>query len=114
MDLEKFKQTFLEKKETILASLKSAEEEIDVDGDEVDEAAAGALGSLSANLSKRNLKTLNDIERALGRIQEGSFGECEECGEDIGEKRLMAKPDAVTCIGCAEKLEHMARQFVAG
>jgi len=114
MDLEKFKTAFLDRKESILASLKTAEEEIDVDGDEVDEAAAGTLGSLSAHLSKRNLKTLKSIDRALARIEEGSFGECEECGADIGEKRLLAKPDAITCISCAEKLEHMARQFAVG
>lgn len=114
MDLEKFKTEFLHRKEAILSSLKNAEEEIDVDGDEVDEAAAGTLGSISAHLSKRNLKTLKDIDRALSRIEEGTFGVCEECGEDIGEKRLMAKPDALTCIGCAERLEHIARQFAAG
>ena len=97
MDLEQFKKTFLSRKEALLLSLKNAEEEIDVDGDEIDEASAGALGSLSASLSKRNLKQLRDIERALTRIEDGTFGECEECGEDIGEKRLLAKPDAVTC-----------------
>jgi DnaK suppressor protein len=114
MDLEKFKTTFLQRKQNILDSLRSADEEIDIDGDEVDEAAGGTIGYLSVHLSKRNLKTLKDIERALVRIEEGTFGKCDECGESIGEKRLIAKPDAITCISCAEKLEHTARQFAVG
>lgn len=111
IELNIFKQMFLKRKEEIKKSLNSAGSEIDVDGDEVDEASAGVLGSVTASLSKRQLKELENINKALIRIEDGTFGECEECGCDIGEKRLKAKPDALTCIKCAERLESIARQF---
>jgi DnaK suppressor protein len=109
--LDKFKEAFLLKKEELLRYLKNSESEIDVEGDEVDEASASSLGSLSQKLSKRTLKQISDIDKAIERIEDGSFGECEECGKDIGEKRLMAKPDAITCISCAERLEHILKQY---
>jgi RNA polymerase-binding protein DksA len=41
---------------------------------------------------------LRDIERAFARIEDGSYGSCEECGRPIGEERLQAKPSARLCI----------------
>lgn len=111
MNIEKFKEIFIERKNYIINSLKNTNNEIDVDGDEVDEASAGILSSLSVSISKRQLKQLRDIDRALNKIEDGTFGECEECGADIGERRLLAKPDAITCINCAESLEANARQY---
>lgn len=45
------------------------------------------------------------IRRALGRIEEGSYGQCVRCGEDIGDARLEARPEAALCIDCARKAE---------
>jgi DnaK suppressor protein len=50
------------------------------------------------------------IDNALKKIADGSFGNCEECGEEIAEKRLLINPGFITCIGCAEKLELMKRR----
>jgi DnaK suppressor protein len=45
------------------------------------------------------------VERALSRLQEGSFGQCIACGRDINPKRLDAVPWTRHCIECQEKLE---------
>jgi RNA polymerase-binding transcription factor DksA len=45
--------------------------------------------------------TLNDIEDALRKIDEGTYGQCEQCGGAIGEPRLEAMPAARSCIACA-------------
>ena len=41
------------------------------------------------------------IERALQRIDAGTYGRCQTCGEDIAPGRLEALPDTPTCVGCA-------------
>lgn len=41
------------------------------------------------------------VERALAKIDEGTYGRCDECGERIPEPRLRAMPDAVTCMACS-------------
>jgi DnaK suppressor protein len=48
-------------------------------------------------------ETLADVELALGKIDSGTYGQCESCGQPIGEARLEAMPAARRCIGCASK-----------
>lgn len=110
--LAHFKQKFEEQRKLILKQAAIAIE-LDVDGDEMDQAQGDALNSIMEQLSRRNIKQLENIEKALNKIEEGVFGECEECGRPISEKRLLAKPDADTCITCAERLECIARQYAS-
>jgi RNA polymerase-binding protein DksA len=49
--------------------------------------------------------TLEKIEAALARIEEGAYGTCENCGEAIPKARLQAIPYALQCVGCARKEE---------
>ena len=49
--------------------------------------------------------TLGAIEAALEKIEDGVFGECDECGGQISKARLQAIPYAPLCIKCAQKLE---------
>jgi DnaK suppressor protein len=49
--------------------------------------------------------TLNRIDAALHRLDEGSYGNCVQCGDEIAEARLRALPFAVRCKGCEEALE---------
>lgn len=53
----------------------------------------GAANSIAA--------TLADVERALDKLADGSYGICDDCGEAIGEERLEAIPWATLCISCA-------------
>jgi RNA polymerase-binding transcription factor DksA len=49
--------------------------------------------------------TLDQIVRALGRIAQGTFGKCQECGGPIAKSRLQALPYTAYCIECARKME---------
>ncbi|RRA47733.1 TraR/DksA family transcriptional regulator [Acidipila sp. EB88] len=49
---------------------------------------------------------LTQVRAALERLTDGSFGECQLCGEQIGEKRLEAVPWTPYCISCQEKIEN--------
>jgi DnaK suppressor protein len=54
---------------------------------------------------------LRKIESALSRIQNGSFGQCDDCGEEIEIKRLEARPTTTSCIACKEQEEKRERLF---
>ncbi len=45
------------------------------------------------------------IERALAKVDEGSYGTCDNCGRDIAERRLRSAPESALCIECARKHE---------
>lgn len=91
--------------------LLSKEDEIDVDGDEIDKIQGDALAQMAQKLSSRELAKLTLIEAALSAISDGTINECEECGESIGEKRLMAIPGVRVCVSCAEEAENNAKMF---
>lgn len=55
-------------------------------------------------------ETLRKIEEALTRLEEGSYGNCFECGEEISERRLRALPFAVRCKDCEEAREVAERR----
>jgi len=47
-------------------------------------------------------QSIRVIQSALDRIENGSYGNCEKCGEAIGQARLEAVPEATRCVGCAQ------------
>jgi len=59
----------------------------------------------------RERKLLRKIDSALGRIDDGSYGFCDETGEEIGLKRLEARPVATLCLEAQERRELAERQF---
>lgn len=71
-----------------------------------DEAVADAIADLDAAQMDRQVNELRAIDAALQRLHEGSYGECVDCGTDIGFERLMAFPVATRCINCQGKREH--------
>jgi RNA polymerase-binding transcription factor DksA len=50
-------------------------------------------------------REIASVKRALGRIEDGTYGECVRCGEDIAPARLEARPEAALCIDCARSNE---------
>jgi DnaK suppressor protein len=60
-------------------------------------------------LIQMKAETLNKINEALARLEEGTYGRCFECGEEIAQPRLRALPFAVRCKDCEEARE-MAQQ----
>jgi DnaK suppressor protein len=74
-------------------------------GDEVDTINNDKEQSINMRLDQRNVLFLKKVEEAKQKILEGSYGECDECGEDISQKRLLARPTACFCINCQEEKE---------
>jgi len=67
-------------------------------------------------LIQMKAETLNRIDEALRRLEEGTYGYCLECGEEVNEKRLRALPFAVRCKDCEEAkeiVEQRQRQLTA-
>ena len=60
---------------------------------------------LELALDARESEELSQVEEALRRIENGSYGECIDCGVDIPSARLDAAPEASRCIACQEKVE---------
>lgn len=72
-------------------------------GDFVDQASDDNEVHVNIRLLQTDAKLLRAIEAALSRIEDGSYGVCTECGEDISEVRLKAVPWTSVCISCKEK-----------
>jgi len=66
---------------------------------------ADILTDLDIATVTRDVAELSEVEAALARIADGSYGTCADCGEAIGWPRLNAQPTAQRCITCQEKLE---------
>src|ERR1043165_6865146 len=77
----------------------------EVSQDPADKASNSYTKELLFSQSTSERNTLKLIEEALARIQDGSYGECLNCGEDIQQKRLDAIPWAPYCIKCQELQE---------
>jgi len=74
-------------------------------GDVVDAALDAAQDEISSQLAEVESRELANIERALTRIKNGSYGECEICGGKIPLARLNALPYATSCIECQRAAE---------
>jgi DnaK suppressor protein len=59
----------------------------------------------SLSLMENDEVTLEAIEEALGRIEDGTYGDCEECGSKIPKTRMQAIPYTSLCVKCASKAE---------
>lgn len=102
--LEQFKEQLIAKKEEILAEVgKTLNEMTDQTTnipDPNDRATVESGRSFELRIRDRERKLLSKIEEALVRIEDGEFGVCDGCGEEIGIKRLEARPVTTLCIDC--------------
>src|SRR6202162_2002431 len=73
--------------------------------DQLDEIQAASQPALLVCNLEREFNQLQNARAALRRIQEGSFGICQECDQDIHPKRLAAVPWATFCIRCQERID---------
>lgn len=74
-------------------------------GDEVDDILRDRDDQLKFRMEARKSLYLKKIGRALEKMETGNFGFCEECGDEIQLKRLLARPMTNYCIGCKEEHE---------
>ena len=73
--------------------------------DIVDQASSYPEKNVEMRAINRQIKLITKIDSALKKIQDGTYGFCEDTGEPIGLKRLMARPVATLCIAAQEKHE---------
>ncbi|MCM2279691.1 MAG: TraR/DksA family transcriptional regulator [Oligoflexia bacterium] len=116
--LKKFKKIFEAQRQTLLFNDRVLREDFSVCGDdrfdEIDQATTDMEQSMRMRLRNRETLYIKKVEEALRRIEEGTFGECEECGEDIELRRLEARPTATLCVSCKEDQERKEHLTSAG
>lgn len=114
-DLEEIKKDLLERKKAIEADILDITDKKGLNvgpkfpdfGDKSDENAQ-EIDEYSTNLATEQVleKSLRDINSALARIKNKSYGKCKYCGKPINPKRLKARPVASACIECKTKLQN--------
>jgi DnaK suppressor protein len=77
----------------------------------MDLASSEYLHSFTFRLRGREKVFLEKIDRALEKIEGGTFGICEQCGEPISIKRLEARLETTLCIRCKEDQERMEKAY---
>lgn len=107
--LQKMKTLLLEQKNELLKR-SGQDADVDTEGDETDEIQANQLIEMNNQLNSRNNTKLLQIEAALKRIDDKTYGICQDCEEAIPEKRLMMNPYFQTCVSCAEEREAEEKQ----
>ena len=111
--INKIKQLLLKRRVELSTNLRSGLEEIEsheghhlADLEDIDDVQDNdAIFEVVNNASA----TLEQIDRALEKIKKGTYGICEDCGEDISIERLKARPVTSLCIGCKTKRESLEK-----
>lgn len=70
-----------------------------------DQSFADMLADLNLAMLNRHVEELRETDAARTRVEDGTYGACEDCGADIGIDRLRAQPSARRCIVCQERRE---------
>ncbi len=114
-DLKQFRGLLDQKLEELIA-----EADRTVDGmtdtkenfpDPTDRASLESNRNFTLRIRDRERKLIVKINEALARIDEGTYGKCEECGENIAMERLKARPVTTLCIDCKSLQEAEERKL---
>jgi len=115
-DQDQLKELLESEKRRILRHLEDLSDTsvADIDtpsGDSVDLASLEINQNSLVKVGKRELNHLKKIDAALKKMEEGTYGECENCGEQIAVARLLARPVAQLCIDCKTAQENEERKY---
>jgi DnaK suppressor protein len=77
--------------------------------DSIDLASSETDRDFTLRMRDRERKLIYKLKEAVARCEDGTYGECEVCGEDISEGRLMARPVTTHCIDCKTEAEQQER-----
>lgn len=113
--LKKYKELIVAEKENTLAELLSDSEvydslKDDTFGDVADVAFKAYEKQLLIGFSQKEKDKLEMLNSALRRIEDGTYGKCIDCKEEISEERLTAIPHALRCISCMTRFEEKKRR----
>ncbi len=115
MHLEYFRQKLETWKKSLVNQSKDTLEELRMGGlnqpDDVDRASLETDKSIDLRTKDRARKLINKINEAISRIEDGTYGYCEETGEPIGLQRLEARPIATLSIEAQERHERMEKTY---
>jgi RNA polymerase-binding transcription factor len=75
----------------------------------MDQATHEANRNLMLRMRDRENRLIDKINQSLARLEDGTFGVCEVCGEDISIKRLKARPVTTYCISCKHQMETLEK-----
>ena len=81
--------------------------------DEVDEIQANERREIGFATRELLVERVNKLTAALDRLNDGEYGTCTECGEQIAPARLRVIPEVQTCVRCQDMLERYGRQLQA-
>ena len=114
LELDYFKELLLERKKQIEKNILETKNEIEElknfeVNDDGDYASLCTDNLIDSAINNQQLKELQEIEEALKKIENGTYGICEMCGEPIRKLRLKVKPYAKYCIVCREIIEKEPR-----
>ena len=87
--------------------------ELTREADYVDQASTESRLSEIVRLRTRERQLINKIKRALQAMDDGEYGICESCGNDISIQRLWARPVTTLCIQCKSRMEAAERRIGA-
>lgn len=108
-DIEYFRKLLNQMLDDILRkgeeTIEDMTESPEVYADPADRATAESDRSFTLRLRDRERKLIKKIQQTLHRIEDGTFGECEECGDEISIERLKARPVTTLCINCKSRQE---------
>jgi DnaK suppressor protein len=115
-EIKQFRELLDERAKQILVNAKNTlSDDMAVDTadlpDEMDLASSEYLQSLTFRMRGREKVLLEKIEHAMVRLEAGTFGICEECEEEISQKRLEARPETTLCIKCKEDQERAEKSL---
>lgn len=106
--LLKWRQDLIDESQETINNLRGEVRDV---GDEAERASRETENSLELRTRDRYRKLLGKIDQALARIDDGSYGYCEETGEEIGLARLEARPIATLCLDAQERWELKQKQM---
>ncbi|MBI4702421.1 MAG: TraR/DksA C4-type zinc finger protein [Deltaproteobacteria bacterium] len=114
--LKKFRTLLEAKRDDIVRrAMRTRTEDMTLDAnelpDEMDLASTEYLQSFTFRLRGREKTFLSKIQKALAKLDDGSFGKCESCEAPILLKRLQARPETTLCIKCKEEQEREEKDY---
>lgn len=113
--IEGYRRQLLARREALAEDLRLVTSQLindqSVYTDAVDQAAAETDKNFTLQLKNRDRNVLWQIDEAILRLDNGTFGECERCGDAISEGRIEAFPFTTLCIDCKAELESEEHRF---
>lgn len=108
--VEKKQEVWKDVKERLFTRMgKEYHEEVDFSLDEADKATVDLAAETGFSLIDMRKDVLDKIDRALAKLEEGTYGICEDCGAEIHQNRLKVVPFAIYCIECKTRQEEMEK-----